>query len=120
MIEALALLSEIYEKRGEIDQARQYACQIVNLAPWDETAHRQVMRLFANEGQWSAAQSHFHHLRRYLHEEMSIEPQPETLALFEQIRQHAAHSTRLPPQIAPARHNLTSASTPFIGRADVI
>lgn len=116
MIGALTILADLHERRGEIALARQFASQIVALAPWDETAQAQVMRLLAVEGQWSAAQAQYRHLRRYLQEQLGVEPTAETVRLFESIRQAAAHNTPLPAQQAPARHNLPLHSTPFIGR----
>jgi predicted ATPase/DNA-binding SARP family transcriptional activator len=118
MIAALALLADQYERRGEMAQARQFASQIAALAPWDETAQAQVMRLLAVEGQWSAAQAQYHHLRRYLREQLAVEPTAETAALFEQIRSHAAQNRPLAAKQPRARHNLPLAAIPLIGRED--
>lgn len=116
IIEALSILTSLYERRGEIALARQYANQMVALAPWDENAHVQVLRLLAIEGQWNAALAHYHHLRRYLHEQIGVEPSAKTMSLFENIRQCATADTPFPAQRAPARHNLPLQETPFIGR----
>ena len=118
MVQALFLLAELHEQRGDIALARQYASQIVSLAPWDETAQAQLMRLLAVEGQWSAAQTQYHHLRRYLQEQMGVEPTADTAALFEQIRQAAVRNTNLPALYPEARHNLPLPTAPLIGRED--
>ncbi|HBX69573.1 MAG TPA: hypothetical protein DEH25_09390, partial [Chloroflexi bacterium] len=76
-IEALAILAELFERRGEYAQARQFANQIATLAPWDENAQVQVMRLLAVESQWSAAQAQYRSLRHYLQEQIGVEPAAE-------------------------------------------
>lgn len=116
MIEALTTLAELHERRGETALARETTSQVLALAPWDETAHAQVMRLLAVEGQWSAAQAQYRHLRRYLQEQLGVEPAPETLALFEQIRRNAAQNIPLPARLPLARHNLPLNTSPIIGR----
>ncbi|MBU1661813.1 MAG: tetratricopeptide repeat protein [Chloroflexi bacterium] len=116
MIEALSIMAELHERRGELAQARQFASQIVALAPWDETAQVQMMRLLAVEGHWSAAQTQYRHLRCYLQEQIGVEPSAETVTLFETIRRSAAQNTPLPAQHPLARHNLPLSSTPFVGR----
>lgn len=115
-VEALALQAEYHERRGEITHARKAASRIIELAPWEETAQSQVMRLFAQDGQWSAAQSQYVLLRRYLSEHLGVEPTSATTELFNQIRQAAAHNAPIPPRFAPARHNLPEPLTPFVGR----
>lgn len=115
-IEAYSILAELFERRGEYTQARQFASQIVALAPWDETAQVQVIRLLAIEGRWSAAQAQYRHLQQYLREQLGVEPAPETEALFTAIRQGAAQNSPLAARYAPARHNLPSSITLFVGR----
>ena len=56
---ALTILADLYERRSDYAQARQYAGRVVDLAPWDETAHVQVIRLLAQDGLWSAAQAQY-------------------------------------------------------------
>jgi len=116
MIEALSILADVHERRAEIVQARQYANQIVALAPWDETAQAQAMRLWAVEGQWSAAQAQYHHFRRYLHDQMGVEPTTDTQELYERIRKAAAQNIPLAPLRPAARHSLPLDATPFCGR----
>lgn len=116
-VQALALLAEYHERRHEFESARQAAERLVELAPWDETAHNQVIRLLAQDGQWSAAQARYATLRRYLVDQMCLEPSAETVALYEQVRQAASTRRPLPPAGPPPPHNLRLPNTSFLGRA---
>ncbi len=115
-LQGLALLSEVYEKRGEYALARQTAQRRIDIAPWDEEAHAQLMRLFALDGQRSAAQNQYRTLRRFLHEQLGVEPADETTALFEQVR--AAGDEPPPALLRFPRDpsNIPDFFTPFIGR----
>jgi predicted ATPase/DNA-binding SARP family transcriptional activator len=115
-IEALSLLAEYHEQRAEYSLARRSAARLVELAPWDETAYTQLMRLYALDGQWSAAQAQYVTLRRLLKEQLGLEPAAETTALFENLRQAAAQNRPIALRFALAPHNLPLADTPFVGR----
>jgi adenylate cyclase len=84
--EALDQLSAWYEGRGEVRRALQYAWRELELDPWRETAHRQVMRLLARSGQRGAALGQYESCRQMLADELGVEPAAETTRLFEQIR----------------------------------
>ena len=115
-VEALGLLVEYHERRGEYPLARRAIARIIELAPWEETAQAQMMRLLAVEGQWSAAQNQYASLRRNLREQLDVEPTQATTALFSQIRSAAARNAPSAPRVNAARHNLPEMPTPFIGR----
>jgi DNA-binding SARP family transcriptional activator/predicted ATPase len=83
---ALHLLAERYQERGDFQQAQLHARHNLALQPWDETAHRQVMRILAMSGERSAALSQYQTCRRLLAEELKVEPGEETRQLFEHIR----------------------------------
>jgi predicted ATPase len=116
-IEACARLADYHERRGEYALARQFASRMVALAPWEETAQVQLLRLLALDGQWSAALNQYAQLRRYLSEQLGVEPMPASRALFEQVRAAAANHTPLPARFPPPRQNLPETPTPFVGRA---
>jgi predicted ATPase/DNA-binding SARP family transcriptional activator len=120
-LQGLALLSEVYERRGEYTLARQTAQRMIDIAPWDEQAHLQLMRLYALDGQRSAAQNQYRTLRRFLREQLDVEPAAETTALFEQIRAtgaDAAGGVHAPPLLRrpPDPSNVPEVSTAFVGR----
>jgi DNA-binding SARP family transcriptional activator len=55
LAEALTMLSEDYCALGEADQAIPYARRLVTLDPLNESAHRQLMEVYLQAGQHSAA-----------------------------------------------------------------
>jgi DNA-binding SARP family transcriptional activator/predicted ATPase len=84
--EALHRLADAYEQRGELKRALQHTWRQVELDPWRERAHRQLMRLLALSGQRGAALAQYGTCRRLLAEELGVEPAEETTRLYEQVR----------------------------------
>lgn len=112
MAGALYRLAAGYEQQGDYEQARSWAWRHVELEPADEVAHRQLMRTLALSGQRSAALTQYESCRRLLAAELGVEPAPETIALYEQIR-----DSRLQPDVraAPAAPpDLTASLPPFL------
>jgi DNA-binding SARP family transcriptional activator len=118
MMDALKHLRAYHERRGEYGDAQGYAQRQVDLDPWDENAHRGLMRNLTLNGQRGTALKQYQTCRSILADELGIEPTPETTALYEQIR--SGELTTLDPHsILPSlhqRHNLPPQSTSFIGR----
>jgi DNA-binding SARP family transcriptional activator/predicted ATPase len=85
MSSALHRLAAAHEERGEYEQAQEYARRELELDPWDEAAHRRLMRTLALGGQRSAALAQYETCRRLLAEELGVEPADETSRLHEQI-----------------------------------
>jgi len=85
-IEALHLISNHYEQAGEYQQVLHYAHRQVELEPWLEEAHQQLIRALALDGQRSAALAQYETCRRVLANEMNVEPSHETIQLYETIR----------------------------------
>jgi predicted ATPase/DNA-binding SARP family transcriptional activator/Tfp pilus assembly protein PilF len=115
-IQALGMLADYHEKRGEVHLALQTAIRIAKLAPWDESARAQVIYLLGMDQQWSAAQNQYAALRQYLQQEFGLLPSAELDALHEEIRNAAARKQPLPPRLSPAKHHLPEPLTAFIGR----
>ncbi len=86
MSSALHRLAAAYEQRGEYEQAQSHAWRQVELEPWDEAAHQQLMRALALSGQRGPALAQYETCRRLLAEELGVEPARETTRLYEQIR----------------------------------
>ncbi|NIO70637.1 MAG: transcriptional regulator, partial [Anaerolineae bacterium] len=86
VMEALHRLAECHEQYGEYERGLQHAWRQVELDPWREKAHRQLMRLLALSGQRGAALAQYETCRRLLAEELGVEPAEETTRLYEQIR----------------------------------
>jgi len=121
-------LADAHEQRAEYEQAHQYAARQVAIDPYREEAHQQVIRSLAFSGQYSEALEHYEALRQLLAQELRVEPQPETIALYEKIKAEA----HLPEEVervgehsldrqlerrSPIRlHYFPVQFTPFIGR----
>jgi len=86
VMDALRRLAEQYEERGEYERARPHAWRQVEMDPWREKAHRQLMRLLALSGQRGAALAQYEDCCRLLAEELGVEPAAETTRLYERIR----------------------------------
>lgn len=86
VLSALRRLVDDYEARGTYEQALTHSRRRIDLDPWQEDAHRQVMRLLTWQGQRSAALSQYKVLRSVLREELDIEPEAESRRLYEQIK----------------------------------
>ena len=112
--EALALLADYRERRGEYRQAQQVAQRQVQMEPWREEAHRQLMRLLALDGQRSAALAQYEACRRALADELGIEPTAETKAVYETIRAEGQGSR----DETTSPYNLPSSPTEFVGREE--
>ena len=118
--QALAVLHRLagtYEQRGEYERARDFAWRQVEMEPWQEEAHQQLMRLLALSGQRGAALAQYETCRRLLAEELGVEPAAETTALYEQIRDGTLEVPAPSPAGPPGPpHNLPTPLTPFVGR----
>lgn len=79
-------LAALHEEQADWEQARHYAWRQLEVEPWREEAHRQLMRILARSGQRSAALAHYDRCRTMLADELGVEPDPETTALYGQIR----------------------------------
>jgi DNA-binding SARP family transcriptional activator len=86
VMEALHRLAACLERCGEYGQAQTFARRQIELEPWREQAHRQLMRLLALGGERSAALVQYEACRHLLADELGIQPSPETTALYEEIR----------------------------------
>jgi predicted ATPase/DNA-binding SARP family transcriptional activator len=119
MLDSLNRLTAYHERRGQYDQARHYAQRQLALEPWREEAHRQLMRLHLLNGDRSAALAQYEQSRRVLAEEVGVEPEAETTALYEQILQATEEAPIALGRLAlPAErpHTLPPQATPFVGR----
>ena len=85
-----------------------YARRQVELEPWRESAHRQWMRALALSGQRSAALAQYEACRRILAEELGVEPEAETTALYERIR----GGIEAPQPTLPARRTTCPPASP--------
>ena len=88
-VRAEAILTRVIERhtlRGQYADALQHGRRLLQLAPWKEGIHRQIMRLLVWTGQRGAALRQYDTCKQVLKEELDIEPSVETEALYHQIR----------------------------------
>lgn len=112
---ALASLSDYHAQRGDAETALRYAFRQLELEPWREEAHRQVMRTLAASGERSAALAHFEVCRTALLEELGVKPSAETVALNAQIRDSAN-----PAGARAVSRRLPTSSTALVGRDEEV
>jgi len=85
-VELFQQLARYSETVGDNQLTRQYAARQLELEPWREEAHRQIMRTLARSGQRNAALAQYQLCCRILAAELDTEPEDATTALYEQIR----------------------------------
>ena len=131
---ALERLVQGLSTQSDYELAIPYARRRLALDSLHEPAHRQLMELYAHNGQPSAAIRQYRECEQILDEELGISPSKETTALFEAIKAKrlsapigaeeqgsrgaggiVQHSPLSPGPSAPP-HNLPPQPTPFIGR----
>ncbi len=112
---ALAQLATYHERRGEHALAEHTTRRQLDLDPWREASHRQLMRLLACGGQRNAALMQYATCRRVLAKELDVEPEEETTALYVRIQRGAdvASHDAVRPAANLAAH---TPPTPLIGR----
>lgn len=128
---ALEQLIACHRALGAFDDAIPYARRWLALDPLHEPAHRTLMQLFDRTGQRSAALRQYQVCAEALRDELGVEPEPETTALYEAIQAGRAPAPPVtaPPapttQSVPPRPRERSSpgsiplqSTPFIARRE--
>jgi tetratricopeptide (TPR) repeat protein len=83
--EALQRLVIAHAQQQEFDQAIEYANRRLNLDPLNESAHRELMALYARVGQREQAIRQYRDCVRILQEELGAPPLDETVELQERI-----------------------------------
>ncbi|MEZ4865638.1 MAG: BTAD domain-containing putative transcriptional regulator [Caldilineaceae bacterium] len=131
----LGALADHDARMGKRPQAIAWTRRMLQIEPWREEAHRNLIRYLGEDGQRGAALAQFETCRKVLAEELGVEPEAATLTLVEQVRtgsvrragrqnsdapvvgdeaqpahQPAARQSPRPP------HNLLLQLTPFVGR----
>lgn len=116
VISVLESLAAHYARGGDTARALSSAARLLDLAPWHEGAHREMMRLLARTGKRGAALQQYETARRVLAKELGVEPDAETTALYQQIRAQKIASTLRAAPTALRPTNLLPPLTAFIGR----
>src|SRR5215216_4564226 len=116
-LSAIGRLLRHDQERGAYDLALQSALRLVRADPLREEAHRALMRLYHLLGRTDDAVRAFEQCRTVLSEELGLEPEPETLSLYEELlalqRRGGALENPDTSAIATIFHQ-----APLIGRLD--
>jgi len=83
---ALERLAGYYQETGEWENAIHHARTWLTLDRLHEPVHRVLMRLYFLSGQKSAALRQYEECERLLEQELGQPPEPDTLKLYEEIR----------------------------------
>jgi predicted ATPase/DNA-binding SARP family transcriptional activator len=116
MVEALSLLADYQEKRGELFPAIQTMKRLARLAPWDESAYLKIVRWLAQEGNWSAALSHAEKYIDYIRKDLGVSPSHEIMDLVKQVRKKSlniSYRDRITPE---STQSLPLMDSTFVGR----
>ena len=104
----LTRVIELHIRQADYPAALDSARKLLQLTPWNEAIHRQVMLLLAQTGQREAALKQYALCQMTLEAELSVAVSAETTALYERIKRNTPFT----------RHNLPAPPTPFIGREE--
>jgi predicted ATPase/DNA-binding SARP family transcriptional activator len=103
----LTRVVELHTRQAAYTAALDSARTLLQLTPWNEAIHRQVMLLLARTGQRGAAMKQYALCQTTLQEELGVAVSAETTALYERIKRSATF----------LMHNIPALTTPLIGRA---
>ena len=116
MMRTLQQLARSYEQQGDREKAAAFSRQQLNLEPWHEPAHRQLMRLLASNGRRAEALKQYEACRSQLAQELGVTPEPTTITLYEQIRDGTLDGGTAVDHVRVQPGNLPTPVRPFIGR----
>jgi predicted ATPase/DNA-binding SARP family transcriptional activator len=114
----LTMLSNDHCSLDQAETAIPYAQRLITLDPLNETSHRQLMQVYIQAGQHTAALKQYQTCEKLLRKELGVDPQPETRALYKQIRKGEFKTIQPVKQkeLGAPGHNLPFQISKFIGR----
>ena len=112
-VKVMQHLSGWYMERRDYPRAICHARSWAGLEPLNETAHRQLIRLYHQAGHRELALGQYEKCKSLLRKELGVEPDQRTLALASAMRTEPAATTQ---KNAPPLTNLPTFSTGFVGR----
>ncbi|MFN2200319.1 MAG: ATP-binding protein [Caldilineaceae bacterium] len=98
-------------------RALDHAWHLAELEPWAEDTHRQIMSLLVECDRPGEALVQYEHCRHILRQELGVEPQPQTTALYKAIQDGQIQiSTGTQPSPEVLSCSLPVPTVPLIGR----
>jgi hypothetical protein len=120
-------MAEVLEGRGAHNEAAERLRDVLKQDPTREAVHRQLMRLYARMGTPDQAVRHFHLCVELLRRDLDLAPQPETLALYDEIVSGRLVRQPLGPDrvreraaLRPSAPVQAANGCPFVGRERVL
>jgi DNA-binding SARP family transcriptional activator len=115
---ALGRLVAVLAQRGDYTRAIAYARRWLDLDPLHEPAHRELIRLYALNGDRAAALNQYRECVRTLNQELGVAPLDETAALFEQVSGGSLTSPVPAARETARRASGMSTELPLVGRPE--
>ena len=117
-LDALDRLINWAEAREAWTDAIRHTQKLFQLDPLAEAAQQKLMRLYLHQGEVGIALRYYHQFEQRLHQELGIQPSPETKALYDEILHQQGNSVSVTITNVPA--TASSNLLPFIGRDDLL
>jgi DNA-binding SARP family transcriptional activator len=111
-------LANNYELIGDFERALAFAQRQIELDPWREEVHQQIMRCLYYSGQRSSAIAQYETCCRSLSVDLGLEPSPDTKQLLMEIQQETLPQPPTPPAFFYPSANTQIDRPPFVGRAE--
>lgn len=108
---ALDQLITLLENQRAYDEGIRYAQRLLNLDPLEEKSYQRLMRLRAVNGDRTGALRVYQECAQMLEQELGVEPMPETVALYERLRNQEPA-----PPLRGSKARPPAALPPLIGR----
>jgi DNA-binding SARP family transcriptional activator len=101
-INALACQMHNLKVRGRYEAALACGRRILAREPLRESIHREMMRLYVDNGERAEALRHYSRCAEILRRELAIAPMPETRALYDDLRGQQPPAAPAAPSASPA------------------
>jgi TolB-like protein len=85
-VDAMLKLIDEYEATSDMNRCVDTALRLLSIDPLQEQAHRALMKNYAAQGRYGMALQQYESCRELLGRELQVEPEPETVALINDIR----------------------------------
>ncbi len=116
VVQCVASLVDHFIRQGEDAKGIEWANHLIKLEPLYERGHEQKIVLLARNGQKRAALAHYDSYCKALARDMSAEPSPRLLALYQRLfageQPYASPTERV--SLPPERVSKKSAQTPML------
>ncbi|MBK8136908.1 MAG: hypothetical protein IPK52_13950 [Chloroflexi bacterium] len=120
-IGAVGVLIDAYRTQKRYREGIDWALRLLAADPLNEETHRRLMRLYVTSGDRTSALAQFETCQSLLWDELGVEPEDDTIALYEDIASGKIESAPAPVSVTQTiaiipPTNLPAQMTPFMGR----